>query len=418
MAHHDHHNHEHGPSVQGSPVDPEETKRLRAEALAAGTTKVGWALGKAADAKTQYRRTFWLGKVDSARYMEVRAKAREKLSRTARRNMEADARLLGTEAEVNHKRTVGNAVVLVLVLGDKAPAGFTLIRRISGETGTEDHGPPRAGQWVVQGLRMNVVHEFAAVSHDGPTAKSVNGPWIAVPIGKVSTKKIQDAEKAEAIREHQEREAAEREKERQHAEEAARRRREQEEARRKQEEAARKDRERREREWERKKAAHEKAKSELHLVGPRDLKTELRDRGLPLMDMDITFKRGKKAPDIYQFQLNGTVLGYYPDGRHSGRKRADHVYRRTVQVPRGQTTILHVYGVTKHGDGGEPIEVKVPKSLKQQATTRMDQIIEASRTFTGRRTRREKKPYLRELRKHAGMPDITGAERDEAHRRA
>ena len=48
--------------------------------------------------------------------------------------------------------------------------------------------------------------------------------------------------------------------------------------------------------------------------------------------------------------------------------------------------------------------------------TRMDLIVEASKTFTGRRTR-DGRPYVRHLRKHARMPDITTSERNEAHER-
>ena len=62
-----------------------------------------------------------------------------------------------------------------------------------------------------------------------------------------------------------------------------------------------------------------------------------------------------------------------------------------------------------------------PMQQKQIATdpepTRMERIVAAVRTFTGRRTRRGA-PYVRALREHAGMPDITVAERNEAHRRA
>ena len=49
--------------------------------------------------------------------------------------------------------------------------------------------------------------------------------------------------------------------------------------------------------------------------------------------------------------------------------------------------------------------------------TREDQIDKATRTFDGRRTLRKKMPYVRDLRKHAEMPDITRKERNESHKR-
>lgn len=45
--------------------------------------------------------------------------------------------------------------------------------------------------------------------------------------------------------------------------------------------------------------------------------------------------------------------------------------------------------------------------------TREEQIVEAVRAFDGRRTKRGY-PYLRDLRSHAGIPDITAQERDKA----
>lgn len=51
--------------------------------------------------------------------------------------------------------------------------------------------------------------------------------------------------------------------------------------------------------------------------------------------------------------------------------------------------------------------------------TRMERIVEACRTFKGRRLKRGKgAPYLRDLRRHAEIPNITSRERHEAHRRA
>lgn len=47
--------------------------------------------------------------------------------------------------------------------------------------------------------------------------------------------------------------------------------------------------------------------------------------------------------------------------------------------------------------------------------SRMDIIRKAVETFKGRRTK-DGRPYLRYLRKHAGISDITSSERDEAYR--
>ena len=66
----------------------------------------------------------------------------------------------------------------------------------------------------------------------------------------------------------------------------------------------------------------------------------------------------------------------------------------------------------------EPVVQPEPTpAVKPEPPSRMDLIVAAVRTFTGRRTRRTNKPYVRDLRKHSGIPDITSAERDEAHRR-
>lgn len=47
--------------------------------------------------------------------------------------------------------------------------------------------------------------------------------------------------------------------------------------------------------------------------------------------------------------------------------------------------------------------------------TRLQRIMNAIKTFTGRRTRRGR-PYVRDLRDHADMPKITTKERNQAHR--
>ena len=52
-----------------------------------------------------------------------------------------------------------------------------------------------------------------------------------------------------------------------------------------------------------------------------------------------------------------------------------------------------------------------------ETPTREGSIDKATVTFDGKRTKREKKPYVRQLRKHADMPDITTGERDASHER-
>ena len=47
-------------------------------------------------------------------------------------------------------------------------------------------------------------------------------------------------------------------------------------------------------------------------------------------------------------------------------------------------------------------------------TNRKEYIYNATSTYSGKRTK-DGRPYLRQLRKHAGIKDITGAERDKAH---
>ena len=65
-----------------------------------------------------------------------------------------------------------------------------------------------------------------------------------------------------------------------------------------------------------------------------------------------------------------------------------------------------------------PVEdaVELPEEEEREPLSRLDQIIQATLTYTGRRTR-SGKPYVRFLRRHAGMPRITVAERNEAYRR-
>ena len=58
--------------------------------------------------------------------------------------------------------------------------------------------------------------------------------------------------------------------------------------------------------------------------------------------------------------------------------------------------------------------------LERPAETpeRMARIVEACRTYTGPRLRRGGAPYVVHLRRHAGMPGISSAERHQAHRTA
>lgn len=60
--------------------------------------------------------------------------------------------------------------------------------------------------------------------------------------------------------------------------------------------------------------------------------------------------------------------------------------------------------------GKKPRMTRVPKPATT-STTREDRIIDAIKTFTGRRTVKGY-PYVTELRRHAGIPDITTEERD------
>lgn len=191
-----HHEHEHVLVTKYGKVSSTETKIIQEQALKEGSTPVGYFLGKAASAKTQSERTFWLNKVDGARYMEERQKSRDKLDASAKRNMEADERLMETEASLSLKKVVGDACIVSLVMGKKeAPGGYSLIRRKSGEGGLTGYGKPRGNQWVVQGLQMDTIHEFAVVSADSETSKEVTGPWLGVLIGNISVDSVQEVEK-------------------------------------------------------------------------------------------------------------------------------------------------------------------------------------------------------------------------------
>ena len=65
---------------------------------------------------------------------------------------------------------------------------------------------------------------------------------------------------------------------------------------------------------------------------------------------------------------------------------------------------------------GETHSNMVEWDVTEAQPSRMDLIVAAVRTFTGRRTR-DGRPYVRDLRKHADrIPNITTAERDEAYK--
>ena len=400
-------------------VDPTETASLQAEAEAEGSTPVGYFLTKAAASDTQSEREYWLGRVDSARYFEALERNRARLDASAVRNMDAERRLRGAEATLMLERTVGNACVLKLLRGERVPpGGYRLIRRKAGEIGTEGFGGvDYPGHWVVQGLEMNVIHEFAVVSENDVTAHSVQGPWLAVPIGSVSTQAIQAAERERAEVQYAANEAAEAERQRQHSVEVAQRRKNRRDAERQQAEQARIENARREREWAEKKAAHEKAVKELPLVRPQDIGVRL--QGLPdgRVLAHIHWTRGQKKPLFYKMKVDGTVLGDDPGGQWSGGKPAGHRYTRTVEVPKGRAVKVTIAGVTNHGDGDISFPIKAPADLCEQPVSRMDRIVAAVRSYTGRRTR-DGRPWLRPLRKHAGMKNITGKERNEAHKLA
>lgn len=366
------HDHDHdeeiaSPVVRGIPVDPEETARLKAEATEAGATPVGYFLGRAVDAETTYKRAYWMRRVDGARALEKRQEALEYLDQRARENVEADARLQGTEAELEVARVVGDAVILVLLPGEKSPGKYTLVSRLQGETGLTGHGADIGGRWVVRGLRQDAVNEFAVVSEDVKTGKELTGPWVGVPVGNVTLEAVNKAEEAEARRASEEAAAAEAEKQRQHEELAAQRRAAHQEQIKAQEAEAARVREQMARDLKERMIAHQKALERLPMAAPRHIQYHLRDQGAAGMSLDISFMRGPVRAEIFQFQVNGTVLGYPPDGRYGGGKPTDHVYRRSVVVPRGQTTVVKVYAWTRHGTAGEAHEIHVPRQLTYES---------------------------------------------------
>ena len=349
-------------------VDAEQTARLKADAAKVKGTPLAYFLLRAAGAQTDKERKFWLNKVDSALYFEARKKYQRYLDQRSRENFEADLRLAGTEASVILIRTVGNACVLELQKGMKQADGYSLIRRTQGEATTEGYGDPFTnGQWVIQNLQMGVVHQFAVVSEDDNSNKEVQGDWLEVSIGSTTTAEIQQRERAEADRQYQAAEEKQRREQADHVAKVAARRKARAEAIKRQEEEARIERERIERERIAQEKRYELEKSRLHEIAPRDLQLQLRENELGDMQLDITFERGLRTCDIYQFQLNGSVMGYYPDGRHSGRKRSGHRYHRTLTVLRGRVNTLRVYGVNDWGDAGELLEIHVPEYLRYES---------------------------------------------------
>lgn len=349
-------------------MDPAETKRLGEEALEHRGSPLGYFLAKAVESVTQRERSYWLARVDGARYMLARQEARDDLANRARENMEAEARLIGTEATLELVRTVGNAVVLRLVKGEKEPGGgYSLIRRKAGETGTTGYGAPSNDQWVIQGLQLDTAHEFAVVSEDFDQHKQLTGPWHSVPIGNVSTGVVQQQEQEEADRQYREAEEAEAERQRLHEERMERERQETAQRIKDQEAAAAAERARLAREQKERAEAREAALRNLPLVAPREMQMHLRDQGLPTMTLDVSFRRGERMPKYYKFELNDSVLGY--SGEYDGVKPQSHIYRRMIELPRGQESKLLVAGVTEHGDAGEPAFIRVPFELTYRSDT-------------------------------------------------
>lgn len=346
MSHHDHHE----SSVEG--VNSAETEKLKKEAKEAGSTSVGYFLGKAAESQTQKERDFWLGKVDSARYFAERKKVKEKLSASAIRNMEADIRLMETESSLELVRTVGNACVLKLIKGKKEPTdGWRL------QSGGTDYGRPMGNQWVVQNLKMDVTYHFHVSSEDAESGKNVTGPVLEVPIGNVSTAEINKKQKEQAEAEHAAREAARLAKEKELEEQRAAERAAQAEAIKRQEAEAAKERAEMDKRIKDQKEAHDKAVRELPLTGPQNLKIKVKG-----LRAKISFEAGSKRCLFFRFTLNGSVLGAPPDGRYNG-KRAGHKYRRTVVLNEGTNTI-EVASVTNHGDHEETRTVEAAKKKR------------------------------------------------------
>ena len=91
----------------------------------------------------------------------------------------------------------------------------------------------------------------------------------------------------------------------------------------------------------------------------------------------------------------------------------------------GDYVLPHVRSAVLFGDGPAYVETwyhgmalgeMYCSEIVRNPANRLDQIILAVKTYTGRRTR-DGRPWVRYLRRHAGMPDITTDERDEAHKR-
>ena len=412
MEHHDH-DHHFEPAAK---VDPDQTARLKVLALDHEGTPLAHFAYQAAKAPTPYARAYWVRRLEGAEHAMERAEGRERLAQAERASLERWERTAGTEASLALDRVVGNGVVLKLVPGLKRPTGgYSLVRRRAGETrGTGEGRPQPDGegglQWVVQDLPLGEVAEFVAVSEDESGHAEVTGPVLAVPIGDVSTDVINAAAAAEAKREHDEAEAAAAE----HTARVQRERIEHAEALQAQGEAARAANERREAEIAAKMELHRQAVEDLPKCAPRELNYKVRALPGGAVVCDVSFRRGLLAPDIYQFALNGSVLGYYPDGRHSGRRAPDHLYQRSIEIPPGRTSRIRVYGVTKHGDA----EVAFDVAPIDPPVSRQEMIVGAVRGYSGPRTRGYPagRPYLRPLRAQSGLDDITGGERDAAFR--
>lgn len=421
------HNHEHIPEevfreVSRDPVDPTETERLKTQAFKAGSASEGYFLQQAANSKTKYERAYWMRRVEGARHNIERQKARDKLAAATQRNLDADMRLEGTERSLEIVRIVGNAAVLKaakLFPGEnlkdakQAPGGYSLVGRIAGRKGEFAWGNRKplknCNSLVVHGMQKNMLYEFCLVSNDDQTAKESRGPWLDVRFGSVDLNAINRKREEEARAEYLANESEEQRKIRESKAAAFARNRKAQEQLQEQQKQADLDNARRERERIEREKAHEKAVKELPLTAPREVRHYL-DQYNHLV---VSFRRGVKRCLHYRFTLNGSVMGDPPDGSYSGSKAASHRYERKITLRPGENT-LEIAAVTNHGDSPETvIQVTKPsaESYQPTAVTRESRILDAIETFTGRRTR-SGRPYVRDLRTHSGIKDITVQERN------
>ena len=414
MADHEHEQHEH--TVQRyrkyGELNEQITIQLRKEAEENIGTSLGYFLHKAAECETQSERSYWLNRVDSAKYMAARQVARDKLSESARRNIEADEKLFGTEAELEVKRVVGNAVVLQLLPGQKEPDKYSLVRRKFGEQSTEGYSAPRGNQWVIQNLQMNTLHQFAVVSELSSHNKQITGPWIDVSIGNVDAQSIYNEELRKEKERYRKSEEAEAEKQRLHDERMRKQREDHNEQLKRQREQAKIERDKAEKLRIEREKEYERQMADLHKIKPTLTNFYFTDKwpDSPTMMLHIEYIRGEKMAKKFFTKLNGTVYGE----AHDGVVAKDFVMKKDLPVPRGTTAHLELYGWNQWGRATVERDIEVPQSLSPEPPlTRMQIIMNHMKTYTGRRTR-SGKPYVRDFRKHAGMDDISWRERNRA----